>query len=61
MALGVKHGDGERWTETRGRPLFAYWQAHELDAALAATSFRVLEAEPLGLSHGSWLWRLAVR
>jgi SAM-dependent methyltransferase len=61
MALGVKQGDGEGWTETRGRRFFAYWQPGELDVALVGAGLTVLEAETVALDNGSWLWRLSAR
>jgi len=48
LYLSLKAGHGEEWTsESHGRPLpryFVYWQPDELDAALRAAGFQIVEA-----------------
>jgi SAM-dependent methyltransferase len=64
LALTVKQGDGERWTQTGGWRFFAYWQPDELDATLATAGLRVrwrqTSPDQPGRSQ-SWLNRVATR
>lgn len=63
--LSVKQGDGERWVgkDSQAQRFFAFYQADELDALLAAAGFSVQEAwtDADSLGREPWLNRLASR
>jgi SAM-dependent methyltransferase len=66
LYIGVKEGQGERWIEhSAGRQrFFAFYQAGELDALLAAHDFMIVEgwldADSLGRPE-RWINRLSLR
>jgi hypothetical protein len=63
LYLSLKAGRGEGWDNRKygdGAPRwFVYWQADELDAALAAAGFRVLDAWSETTAGDAWWMRLA--
>lgn len=63
LFISLKEGSGERWeTSSYGMVAprwFTYWSGHDVDEALAATGFELVESQTQVGSKDTWLVRIA--